>query len=233
MRLCEWITKVGIPARHICEVRGVPWQVCWAQARLESGRGSNVLAQANNFWGVQPRYRRDGTSITEHTHTVTKMTTEYGRDGKRRREKGTFCGWDSVEQGVHGYCSFVLRSRYAGAVEFVDDPLRWMAYVAGMGYATYRTDKYVRKFRKRLVWLALKVSRLAPVDDRQSLFDALMPPEIDEGLAMSLVHIGAENPGESRWAVTQFEAAVQFRRVPFEIIEFDDDEINPITGEAR
>jgi len=215
VKLAEWVEVVGKPARAICTELGVPWQVCWAQARLESGKGTNVLAQSFNFWGVKPRFRRDKTSITGHTHTVRKLTTEYGHDGKRRRVEADFCGWDSVEQGVRGWVAFVSRSRYAGAAVLSDEPLRWIAYVVGKGYATLAPGKYTRRFRKRLVKLARKLPDV----------DGLAPPPIDEGLARSLACMDREHPGPSRWAVADFELQTELRRLPFEEITFDDQEI--------
>jgi hypothetical protein len=208
VKLHEWVEHVGEPARQICDELGVPWQVCWAQARLESGKGTNVLAKSYNFWGVKPR------KCTGHMHTVIKLTTEYGRDGKRRRVEQEFAGWDSVEQGVRGYCAFVTRKRYAGAAVLVDDPLRWIAYVVGKGYATLAPGKYTRRFRKRLEKLHRKMpSKVAPTY------------EIDEGLAASLAAMDKERPGRARWAVADFELQTELRRLPFEELDFEEQEV--------
>lgn len=216
MQLGDWVECVGKPAKAVCDELGVPWAVCWGQARLESGRGRNVLARSFNFWGVKPRHRRDGTSITGHTRTIDKETTEYDSAGKAYRVVQTFCGWDDVEGATRGYCAFVLRSRYAAATVLADDPLRWLAYVVGMGYATLAPGKYVRRFRKRLQRLAEKLPHVP----------GLMPEEVDEGLAKSLDAMDKMPPGKSRRVVAQHELTTELRRLPHQVVEFPEQEIN-------
>jgi hypothetical protein len=215
VQLEEWVERVGNPAKRTCDEQGVPWSVCWGQARLESGRGTNVLACSFNFWGVKPRHRRDRSSITGHTHTIDKETTEYDSKGKPYRTVQTFAGWDDVESAVRGYCAFVLRSRYAGAVVLADDPLRWLAYVVGMGYATLAPGKYVRRFRKRLVRLADKLPDVP----------GLLPEEIDEGLARSLAAMDKMPPGKSRRVAAQHELTTELRRLPHQVLDFPEQEI--------
>jgi hypothetical protein len=205
----EWVQQVGMPCKAVCDELGVPWVICWGQARLESGSGRNILAQSWNFWGIKPR------SVTGHTHTIDKETSEYDKDGKHHRIVSTFAGWDNIDQAARGYCAFVTRKRYAGAAVLADDPLRWLAYVVAMGYATLAPGKYVRRFRKRLIRLAKRLPDMP----------GLMPEEIDEGLAKSLAAMDRCPPGKSRRVVAEHELQTELRRLPHQVLEFPEMEI--------
>ncbi len=84
----HWIAKYGEISRKICEEENVPFQLCWAQAMLESGKGENILAQNFNLFGI--KYRK-----SLHAKFVQKWTWEW-RGGKKEKVFAKFAAFDSV-----------------------------------------------------------------------------------------------------------------------------------------
>lgn len=131
-QILDWIGKFGDTAKQICEEEGVPYQICWAQAILESGKGTNILAQHNNLWGI--KYRKK-----YHDKYVEKWTWEYLKQGKVR-VYAKFAVFDSLEDGVRGYCQFIKRKRYLNPNldKISSKPLAYLIWIWGRGYATAR-----------------------------------------------------------------------------------------------
>lgn len=127
-------------AKAVCADSHLPWQVCVVQAFTESGWGFRGLAGdgVNNRWGIKSgRVPDDGT--------YTKVTTEFDSDGKRR-EEATFSSWDSLESGIRGWVAFLSRSRYRipAGQSFESDPVRFVTWIWGVGYAT--APAYVERY---------------------------------------------------------------------------------------
>ena len=126
----NWIGKYGEISKRICEEENVPFQLCWAQAMLESGEGKNILASNYNFFGI--KYRE-----SLHQKYVQKWTWEW-RDGKKEKVFSKFAAFNSLEEGFRGYVQFIGRDRYQH--ELVPllrlDPVRYVTWLWACGYAT-------------------------------------------------------------------------------------------------
>jgi len=141
-QILDWIEKYGDITKRICEEEGIPYQICWAQAILESGSGTNVLARNNNLWGIKYRSKY-------HSRFVRKWTWEYLKKGKVK-VFSKFAAWDTLEEGTRGYCQFLKRKRYLhdNLQKISSDPLKYLIWIWGRGYATARG--YVPAWVKRM-----------------------------------------------------------------------------------
>lgn len=129
-------------AQPVCEAAGVPWAVCVAQAWTESGLGRSELARkANNFHGIKYRKR-------VHPRFVWHISPEQTRKGLTTRNRMRFAAFDTPQEGIQAWCDKVTGARYSGSSAFRDDPVRFMAYLWGRGWAT--AGHYVEHVAGRL-----------------------------------------------------------------------------------
>lgn len=120
----------------------MPWSVCVAQAWVESGLGTSELAtKANNFHGI--KYRS-----ALHDRWVWHVSPEKTRKGVTTRDRMRFAAFDTPADGIRAWCRKVTGSRYSRSKVHREDPLRFMAYLWGRGWAT--ADHYVEAFASRL-----------------------------------------------------------------------------------
>lgn len=123
-------------AKEVEAKYGVPWQVCVAQACLESGYGTSGLTQnALNCFGIK---KGDSSGPT-----YSVETTEY-RNGVRGREIAEFRRYSSIRESFMDYGKKLSTSdHYKKAFDYKDDPKRFLQEVAKGGYAT--DPNYVAK----------------------------------------------------------------------------------------
>lgn len=194
-RIRDWLDEHGEAVQAICAVHGLPWQACVVQGILESGLGRTVLGEVYNLWGIS--YRK-----AHHKAFVWKRTREV-KGGELVYVRKRFAAFESMEEGVDGYCRFVTRSRYVPEdLDFYGlfqrDPLRFVAWIWGRGYATSR--RYVRKAAVRFRWV------LDATGDRT--YDCV----VDAGLEASLETL-EQVSGKRRWRQAKVELVHGFGEV--------------------
>ena len=117
------VAHVG-DARQVSAKTGVPVEVILAQSAIESSWGRTV--KDNAYFGVKGR-TPSGQSTSFATH-------EYTAHGKVLTQ-GTFRAYTGYADAAQDYASVISR-RYAGALVYKHDPVRFAQEVARQGYAT-------------------------------------------------------------------------------------------------
>ncbi|MGY5449764.1 flagellar assembly peptidoglycan hydrolase FlgJ [Agarivorans sp. MS3-6] len=113
--------------------KGIEPMAIVAQAALESGWGKKVIANndgtsSHNLFGIKADKRWQGDKAVVNT-------LEY-RDGQAKQERAAFRSYDSFEESVKDYLSFVEGPRYQQAVANGMDAKRYAAELQNAGYAT-------------------------------------------------------------------------------------------------
>lgn len=105
-----------------------------AQAIIESGWGSSVLARKyNNYFGLKCGSSWKGGS-------VNMATKEEYKPGVVTNIRDNFRTYEDFDAGIRGYFEFINRSRYAN-LKRVKNPEEYVRRIKADGYAT--SSKYV------------------------------------------------------------------------------------------
>lgn len=124
-RWIEWMTPL---AKDVGAKYGIPYQAIVVQTAIETGWGkSSLFLKHNNYGGMKP---------SGSEPYVELMTTEY-IGGQRKELKQKFRVWASKYDGLMGYANFFHKySRYKTALQFPNDPYRFIEEIKKAGYAT-------------------------------------------------------------------------------------------------
>lgn len=108
-----------------------------AQAAHESSYGQSTLAKKyHNYWGMKCGSRWKGKA-------VDMKTWEEYTPGTKTNITAKFRAYDSVAEGVQGYCDFITsKSRYKNLIGIADDEL-YITTIKNDGWAT--DSKYIDK----------------------------------------------------------------------------------------
>ena len=110
-----------------------------AQAIIESGWGSSVLARKyNNYFGLKCGSSWKGGS-------VNMTTKEEYKPGVVTNIRDNFRTYEDFDAGIRGYFEFINRSRYAN-LKRVKNPEEYVRRIKADGYAT--SSKYVDTIMK-------------------------------------------------------------------------------------
>lgn len=110
-----------------------------AQAIIESGWGSSVLARKyNNYFGLKCGSSWKGGS-------VNMATKEEYKPGVVTNIRDNFRTYEDFDAGIRGYFEFINRSRYAN-LKRVKNPEEYVRRIKADGYAT--SSKYVDTIMK-------------------------------------------------------------------------------------
>lgn len=132
------------PGADCCEIeKGIPSGFSVAQAALESAWGSSGLAaKAKNLFGVKADKSWSGS-------TITMMTSEHIK-GQWIRVPAVWRRYETWEECILDHADFFhVNPRYAKALQYPNDPIRFSEEVAAAGYATdpEYADKLIRIIR--------------------------------------------------------------------------------------
>lgn len=128
-------------AHEVQDKYGVPWQVCLAQACIESGYG-HALGRAG-----REGYVIFGIKGKGYKGKVVESGTQEGAQGERR-EQASFRGYGSIRESFDGYGAFLQRS-FPKAFEFKNDPTLFAAALEVDPHHMYAEDKeYLEKIKK-------------------------------------------------------------------------------------
>lgn len=120
-------------ARRSAEKLGTTPNAILAIAALETGWGNHVLKNekgesTNNYFGIK--------AVGNNEEYSENLTREF-LDGDWQKVKARFRTYDSAEDSINGFTSFILNNpRYAKAVEHAEDPERFLKEIHKAGYAT-------------------------------------------------------------------------------------------------
>lgn len=128
-------------AHEVQDKYGVPWQVCLAQACIESGYG-HELGKAG-----REGYVIFGIKGTGYKGKVVESGTQEGSQGERR-EQAAFRGYASIRESFDGYGNFLKKS-FPDAFQFKNDPALFAASLEANPHHMYAEDKeYLEKIKK-------------------------------------------------------------------------------------
>ncbi len=135
--LIEFIDKYGQSAFNVGKQYGIPYEAILSQAALESGNGkSRLTIEANNFFGIKAGPAWTGPVWTGNT------LEEVG--GGNVNVVAKFRAYPNAEEGFKGYGEFItVNPRYAKALQFPQDPAKYIAEIKAAGYAT--DSSYITK----------------------------------------------------------------------------------------
>lgn len=127
----EFVEMYGQYAYDIGEEYGIPYDAILAQAALESGWGaSSLTTDAYNFFGIKAGDDWDGPIMTVETD-------EQDENGNVYTVVADFRKYRNATEGFQGYADFIHdNSRYAEALNYPNDPVRYLTEVREAGYAT-------------------------------------------------------------------------------------------------
>lgn len=130
-----FIQKVAEKVRKYAPLYGIKvYSPIIAQAILESGWGSSVLASKyNNYFGLKCGGAWKGKS-------VNVLTSEEYEVGVHTQIRDNFRVFDDFDAGIRGYFEFINYSRYAN-LKGVTSPEEYCRRIKADGYAT--SSKYV------------------------------------------------------------------------------------------
>lgn len=142
----EFIRELYPAAERAAKELGVNPAVMLSQAALETGWGRYMIRDNSgknsfNLFGIKADRRWEGE------HAVVS-TLEY-RGGVAQRENAAFRAYDSYEDSLKDYASFLQSNpRYADALKNAHDPV---AFTKGLQDAGYATDPaYAKKIQRIL-----------------------------------------------------------------------------------
>ena len=196
-RLLQELQQLRDIAEPVYAAAGVPWAVCVGQAWAESGLGRSDLAQrANNFHGI--KYRKG-----QHDRFVMHVSPERTRKGNTTKQRMRFAAFDTPEDGIRAWVKKVTSRRYRRSSDYETDPVRFMAYLWGKGWAT--ANHYVESFSARL----RKLGRIIGDED-------LAGARVDHQLEPCLEVLRECGPGSDRHKLTDWLAqyGLVWDRVP-------------------
>ena len=127
-KIQRWIDYFTPIIKPIAKEYGLPWKALVAQTGWETGWGkSSLIYDAFNFAGIKAV--KGEPYVTRRTHEIENGVKIY-KDAKFRK-------WANLEDGLSGYANFFHKNkRYAKALEFPNDPYRFIEEIRKAGYAT-------------------------------------------------------------------------------------------------
>lgn len=158
----EFVAALYPHAEKVGAELGVDPRAIVAQAALETGWGKHMIEGSNgrnsfNFFGIKADQRWQGDSVTVTTHEV--------RNGVTLKEKAAFRAYDSLDEGLRDYASFLQSSRYQNAIGQGLDADQYGFALQKAGYAT--DPRYGEKIRQiargELLNQALPIQREVPL----------------------------------------------------------------------
>jgi putative transcription antitermination factor YqgF len=132
-----WMEVYGELARRVGAERGIPYEAILAQSIWESGWGKSKLAYKYfNFFGIKYVNMPNDPSVRPSGSVNMKTWEEY-EPGVSTTINADFATWSSVEQGFNAYAVWIrAQSRYAQALKYPNDPIRYIEELKRAGYAT-------------------------------------------------------------------------------------------------
>lgn len=126
-----FVAKVWPHAERAARALGVPTEIVFAQAALETGWGKSKLARdSNNIFGIKATGGWTGARVDLPTHEVL--------GGQNVRVAQSFRGYDDVASSFEDYVNLLKNSpRYANALATGGDA---RAFAQGLQRAGYATD---------------------------------------------------------------------------------------------
>ncbi|GAB1620143.1 flagellar assembly peptidoglycan hydrolase FlgJ [Agarivorans albus] len=129
----EFIQAILPVAKKLAADKGIEPMAIVAQAALESGWGKKVIANSDgsssyNLFGIKADNRWQGDKAVVNT-------LEY-RNGQANQERAAFRSYDSFEDSVKDYLSFVEGPRYQQALANGMDAKQYAKELQAAGYAT-------------------------------------------------------------------------------------------------
>lgn len=126
----DWYNWVEPLAKAVGAEYGIPWQAILVQTALETGWGkSSLLWKHNNFGGV--KYAGSGAP------SKVNMKTGEVFDGNAVVINSDFAVWPTPYEGMVGYAKFFHRNkRYKTALQYPNDPYKFIEEIKKAGYAT-------------------------------------------------------------------------------------------------
>lgn len=124
-RYFDWLVPM---AQTVGQHYGIPWQAIAVQTALETGWGkSSLLTKYNNFGGIK---------AAAGDNSVPLATQEF-INGKYITITDGFAVWKTPYEGLIGYANFFHRySRYKAALNYPNDPYKFIEEIKKAGYAT-------------------------------------------------------------------------------------------------
>jgi flagellum-specific peptidoglycan hydrolase FlgJ len=121
-----WLDSFIIAAKQVSMENNIPFQVCVAQAALESGWGK--AAPGYNYFGIK------GSGSNGSQQFVSSEVL----NGKKFEKKMTFARYKSIADGIAGYCKAMNTNKlFAPASKnFSSDPVKYITWLWSSGYAT-------------------------------------------------------------------------------------------------
>lgn len=121
-----WLDSFIAAGKPTCKSHNIPYQICIAQAALESGWG--CAAPGFNFFGIKGS-GSNGSQAFVSTEVL---------GGKKVKLKMTFAKYKSMEDGIAGYCKAMNGNKLfaPGSKNFSNDPIKYITWLWSSGYAT-------------------------------------------------------------------------------------------------
>jgi flagellum-specific peptidoglycan hydrolase FlgJ len=122
----SWLDSFTAAAKPICEKNGIPYQMCVAQAALESG------------WGAKaPKFNHFGIKGSGSAGTQTFKSKEF-KGGQYVAKEMNFAAYKSLEDAIQAYCDAMKNNpKFKYATEkFSTDFNKFATWIWGKGYAT-------------------------------------------------------------------------------------------------
>ena len=126
-----WLDTFVPLAKEVCAQYGVPYQVCVAQAALESGWGAK--APGFNYFGLKGGGTEGSQKFKTHEDANGPLVTQ------------SFARFANMRDGIEGYCKAMQKGGYdkngqrgAFAIamkRFPKDPAKFITWVWSQGYA--------------------------------------------------------------------------------------------------
>lgn len=136
----NWIDFMTPLAKKVGKEYGLPWQALVVQTAIETGWGKSSLFQKYNNYG--------GIKAIAGQSFVLLPTIEY-IGGVRTQINSKFATWPSKYDGLIGYAQFFHKySRYKNALNYPNDPYKFIEEIKKAGYAT--DPNYVTKLHGML-----------------------------------------------------------------------------------
>ncbi|GGW63523.1 flagellar assembly peptidoglycan hydrolase FlgJ [Alishewanella tabrizica] len=171
----EFIRSLLPAARKAASALGLDPLALIAQAALETGWGKRMIKTATgdnsyNLFGIKASRNWQGD-------TAVVDTLEY-RQGVARKEQAKFRAYESPEQSLKDYASFISNSlRYQQAVAAAQEPAAYFSELQAAGYAT--DPNYAQKIMSVFKSSAFEQVRAelaaSPSTTSQSAAQALTP----------------------------------------------------------
>lgn len=136
----RWYDYTTPLAKVVGKQHGIPWQAMVVQTAVETGWGKSRLFQDYNNWG--------GIKARPGQSSVKLPTLEF-LNGKYVQIVDGFRTWPTPYAGLIGYARFFHENpRYSTALQFPNDPYKFIEEIKKAGYAT--DPNYVAKLHAML-----------------------------------------------------------------------------------